>query len=162
MSCIDETRLHLISELLGAKQISSQLFVQYITANHEYGDGNILHMREAHFIVAVGLGGDKTMSEIAEAMSVTHGAVSQIARRLEKKGYILRRQDESDRRQIVVHLTEKGKAFYHEHLEYDRTEFALIDQNFLSRFTDDELRLFLEYETIMSRHFAQSVKLKNK
>lgn len=162
MNNIDETRLSLINEILGAKQISSQLFVQYITANHEYGDGGVLHMREAHFIVAVGLGEGKTMSEMAEAMSVTHGAVSQIATRLEKKGYILRRQDANDRRQIVVALTEKGKAFYHEHLEYDRTEFALIDRDYLSRFTDDELRLFLEYETIMARHFAQSVKLKNK
>lgn len=162
MSYLDETRLHLINDILCAKQISSRLFVQYMAANHEYGSGDILHMREAHFIMTVGLGDGKTMSEIAEAMSVTHGAVSQTAGRLEKKGYILRRPSTGDRRQIVVVLTDRGKEFYQEHLECDSAEFALMDQNFLSRFTDDELRLFLEYEAVMSMVFAQKPKEENR
>ncbi len=162
MSYIDETRLRLIYEILGEKRISSRLFVQYMTANREYGSGDVLHMREAHFIMAVGLEDGKTMSEIAGELTVTHGAVSQTARRLEKKGYILRRQDAGDRRQIVVVLTDKGKEFYQRQLEYDSAEFAQMDQRYLSRFTDDELRLIRDYEALMSVAFAQKVGAKNR
>ena len=156
MSQENEIRLNLIRDILGEKQNSSRLFVQYMTASRKYGSLDILHMREAHFIMAVGLGEGKTMSELAEQMSVTHGAVSQTASRLERKGYILRQRDGPDRRQILVTLTEQGREFYRSHLEYDNNRFSAIDREYLSHFTTDQLRLFLEYEAAMSACFAQS------
>ena len=111
-------------------------------------------MREAHFIMALGPEGGKTMSEIAKAMSVTQGAISQIAGRLEKKGYLLRRQNSENRRQIMALLTEKGKSFYQQHLEFDSSEFAKMDRDYLSRFSKEELDTILEYERQMAIIFS--------
>lgn len=160
MSYLDETRLRLIYEILGAKQQASRLFTEYQQGQRDYNGADILHMREAHLIMAVGTGEGRTMSELAAEMNVTHGAVSQTAGRLEKKGYLLRRRDEGDRRQIVAVLTEKGREFYARHLEYDSREFAGMDRDYLHRFSEKELRLILEYERLMSVIFAEKIEEK--
>lgn len=155
MSYINEPRLHLIYEILAEKSRSAQAFVQYNNASREYGQGEDLHMREAHFIMAVGPGEGMTMSEVARVLSVTHGAVSQTAARLEKKGYLLRMRDPSNRRQIVAALTPQGEEFFHRHLQYDSAHFADMDRHYLSRFTDDELRMIRDYEALMYTIFTK-------
>lgn len=155
MTYSDNTRLGLIHAILCEKRNSSRAFVQYMASDREYGQSDVLHMREAHFIMAVGPGDGKTMSEVAKEMSVTQGAVSQTAGRLEKKGYIRRSQAPGNRRQILAVLTERGRAFYQQHLAFDSAKFTKIDQAYLSRFTEEELRLILEYEKLMTAHFLE-------
>jgi len=155
MSYIDEPRLRLVADILGKKRDSSRAFVQYMSASREYDQDEPLYMREAHFITAVEPGEGKIMSEIAEALSVTHGAVSQIAGRLEKKGYILRKRDSSNHRQIVAVLTPKGEDFYQRHIQFDSAKFAAMDQQYLSCFTNEQLKLILDYETRMCAIFTK-------
>lgn len=155
MSHIDEPRLRLIYEIMKEKSRSAQAFVQYMTTNREYGPEDTLHMREAHFIMTVGPGEGKTMSEVAKGLSVTHGAVSQTAGRLEKKGYVLRKRDTNNQRQIVAILTPKGEKFYQQHLQYDRARFAAMDADYLSRFTDEELQVIRDYEAVSCLIFTK-------
>jgi len=155
MDYIKEPRLKLIYEIMSEKSRSAQALTQYMNANREYGQGDILHMREAHFIVAVGPGEGITMSEIAEKLFVTLGAVSQTAGRLEKKGYILRKRDPGNHRQIVAVLTPKGETFYQQHLRYDSVQFATLDANYFSRFTEEQLCLIRDYEALMYTAFTK-------
>lgn len=142
-------RLNLISQILAEKIVSSRIFVQYMTNAHNYNEDDQLHMREAHFITQIGPDKGMTMSEIAEAMAVTQGAVSQTASRLEKKGYIVREADPANRRKIRAKLTEKGVEFYHSHMAYDSASFERMDQDYLKLFSMEELKLILEYEKLM-------------
>lgn len=151
----EDERLNLIYQILGQKAVSSRNFVQYMTSARQYHGEDQLHMREAHFIVQVGPGEGLTMSEIASAMAVTLGAVSQTASRLEKKGYIVRETDPSNRRQIRATLTEKGVEFYHSHLAYDSAKFAKLDDNFLSQFSTEELKRILDYEKLMVKYLVE-------
>lgn len=157
MTYLDNERLKLISEILGEKANSSRTFTQYMSQKRHYGPEDALHMREAHFILALGPGEGKAMSELARVLSVTKGAVSQTAGRLEKKGCILRRPDPGNRRLVIAVLTEKGEEFYQRHLEFDRAEYAKMDRDYLSRFSEEELRLILEYEERMTALFAEAV-----
>lgn len=43
-------------------------------SDREYTAGDKLYMREAHFVIAIGPGEGRTMSEIAREMKVTQGA----------------------------------------------------------------------------------------
>lgn len=115
----------------------------------EYTAGDKLYMREAHFVIAIGPGEGRTMSEIAREMNVTQGAVSQIASRLEKKGYVCRRKNEENKRQIIAFLTEKGEQFYTEHQRYDESMHRQMDEIALNRFNEEELQCIFEYEQIM-------------
>ncbi|MCD8196159.1 MAG: MarR family transcriptional regulator [Lachnospiraceae bacterium] len=149
-----EPRIRLISEILELKSASTRKFTQYMNASRGYNTEDFIYMREAHFMLAVKPDDGATMSEIAEALAVSHGAVSQIAARLEKKGYITRSKNPSNRREIIVTLTDKGKAFYWDHLKYDRNEYAKLDQDYLSQFTDEELGMIRDYESLMCKWFA--------
>ena len=51
-------------------------------------------------------------------------------------------------------LTEKGAAFYKRHLEFDNAEFRKMDEEHLSIFSEEELRLILEYERRMTSIFS--------
>ncbi len=148
-------RLALIQSILTNKQESSRGFVQYMLTNHEYAEGEILYMREAHFIITVGPGEGKTMSEIAQRMAVTKGAVSQTASRLEKKGYILRQRAKDNGRGVMAVLTPKGEEFYLQHQQYDIQEFTAIDRNYLSCFTVEQLQMIERYEKQMCAIFTK-------
>ena len=50
------------------------------------------------------------MHQMAEEMKVTVSAVSLCVRKLEKNGYLKRKQDEGDQRQVQVIITGKGAA----------------------------------------------------
>ena len=91
-----EQRIKLIGKLLHQQGNTARAFVQYMDSDREYTAGDKLYMREAHFVIAIGPGEGRTMSEIAREMNVTQGAVSQIASRLEKKGYVCRRKNEEN------------------------------------------------------------------
>jgi MarR family transcriptional regulator, organic hydroperoxide resistance regulator len=50
------------------------------------------------------------VAELAECLQVTSGAITGIADKLIKRGYIRRHRDETDRRVVYLQLTEEGKS----------------------------------------------------
>lgn len=52
--------------------------------------------------------GDVLPGEIASSLGMTPARVAGVLGALEKKGYILRRTDEKDRRKVIVSITESG------------------------------------------------------
>ncbi len=58
-----------------------------------------------------GVDGDVIPSEIAKKLSFTRARMSHILDSLETKGYITRRPDPSDRRRVLVSITDKGRDF---------------------------------------------------
>ena len=158
MTYLDDKRLNLIYELLGAKMQASMAMSSYQSATHNYAGQNTLHMREAHFITSIHPGETRTMSSVAEALAVTQSAASQTASRLEKKGLICRTHSPQDRRIVLVSLTEKGEEFYREHLAYDTSEFQKIDQQVTSCFTNEELEMLTNYEKRMNAYFIGNCK----
>lgn len=46
--------------------------------------------------------------QLSTALNMTAGRIAGILRSLEKKGFIIRRTDESDRRRVLVSITENG------------------------------------------------------
>lgn len=148
---MDEQRIKLIGDLLRQQGATARTFVQYMDSDREYMEGDKLYMREAHFVMAIGPGDGQTMSEVARIMNITQGAVSQIASRLEKKGYISRKKNEKNRRQTLAYLTQKGEQFYEEHQKYDASTFRYIDEIALKRFSNEQLCCILEYEQIIEK-----------
>lgn len=67
---------------------------------------------EINTILVIGQDQDKKMSEIANTLGVTFGTPTVTVDRLLKKGYVVRRRDEEDRRQVFISLSEKGKTVF--------------------------------------------------
>lgn len=71
--------------------------------------------------------GEITQHELEVALSISHAATHGLIRRLVKKEYLTIRTDKSDRRNILVTMTEEGKGKL-EVLEKERIEkmFSLV------------------------------------
>ena len=65
-------------------------------------------MNEVHLIEAIERFGSPTMAQVSQYMLVTPGTLSTSIKRLEKKGYVTRRQNTDDRR--VYHLSITAQA----------------------------------------------------
>lgn len=82
---------------------------------------------DMHIIEAVGMEEPKKMSEIAKRLSVTVGTLTTNMNGLEKKGYIIRERSVTDKRVVLVTLTDKGRrAFYHHRDFHKKMIRALI------------------------------------
>lgn len=74
---------------------------------------------DMHIIEAVSLNGGN-MSSIAAKLKVTVGSLTTSMNGLVKKGYVVRKRSESDRRVVYIYLTEKGEKAYEHHAEFHR------------------------------------------
>lgn len=146
-------RIELIQKLLNARTRSAALTESFLNNPRKYGKDDSLYMREVHFVVAIGPEDSPTMGEMAKRLNVTQGAVTQMAVRLEKKGYVIRTKEAQDKRTTVISLTEKGKVLCAEHIAYDQSEY-LFTSRFLEQYSDKELEEFIRYEELMGQLFT--------
>src|SRR5206468_698887 len=54
--------------------------------------------------------GPMTATRLAEATGLSTAATTSMIDRLERQGFVRRRRDASDRRQVIVEMTEQGQA----------------------------------------------------
>ncbi len=134
----NERYQYLVKLIRKVTKISGTVY-KYQSTPRTYGTEELLYMREAHFIDVLG-GGELDMGQIAEKLEVTGGAASQIASRLEKKGYIIRKKDASDSRHITCVMTEKAQKALAFHREKDRDAYERFEE-FMEEFTEEELKV---------------------
>ena len=149
-------RLALVQKILRAHNVTSVATVNFFEKPHKYAADDSLYMREVHFVVEIGSMGAPTMSEVANRLNVTQGAVTQMATRLEKKGYVIRQKDTQDKRVTTISLTEKGKILCEEHIAFDKMEYANVSE-MLKEFSDEELEKLIRYEQIMWEIFTKRI-----
>ena len=82
---------------------------------------------DIHIIEAIGIEEPRRMSDIAKRRSVTVGTLTTNMNSLEDKGYIVRERSKTDKRVVLVTLTEKGrKAFYHHRDFHKKMIYSLV------------------------------------
>ena len=71
-------------------------------------------LTEAQFsaLECIGHKGPMTLGELGRRQLVTNGNVTMVADHLEKQGLLERRRNAADRREVVVHLTPKGRRLF--------------------------------------------------
>jgi DNA-binding MarR family transcriptional regulator len=74
----------------------------------DYGTGDLLYFTELHTITVVGRNDEVNMTQLAEIMGVTKGAISQTIRKLVHKNLILR-TNINNRKEVNLRLSDKGR-----------------------------------------------------
>ena len=99
-----------------------------------------LSITEIHTIEAIGLTGQKSMSEIAAELDITTGTLTTAMDKLIKKGYAVRNRSDVDRRIVYIALTKRGKLAYriHESFHYKMVRSVITD------LTDDEVQALIK------------------
>ena len=109
-------------------------------ASRDYGTGDTLSRAEIHAIAAVDELPLITVTALSEYLGVTKGASSQLIGKITKKGYINKLKSVDNDREILLALTEKGKAASQGHKDYHR---ALSDK-FMKGISADHAEGFIE------------------
>ena len=146
-------RIKLVQKLLREHTRTAATTVNFSEKPRKYTEDDILYMREVHFVIEISSMENPTMSEVATRLNVTQGAVTQMATRLEKKGYVIRVKDDQDKRVTTIALTEKGQKLCREHIAFDQQEYQKIG-DILHEFSDEELEKLIRYEQIMWEIFT--------
>jgi DNA-binding MarR family transcriptional regulator len=74
---------------------------------NDYGTGDLLYFTEIHTISMVGKNKEVNMTQLADIMGVTKGAISQTIRKLVNKNFIIK-SNTRNRKEISLRLSEKG------------------------------------------------------
>lgn len=137
-----------IMELIRSEKTFSQKFHLYERQKREYVQGHPLYMREADFLEFIA-DEPKNMGSIAEEMNITMGAVSQIALRLENRGYIKRVKNKNDKRIIRAEITRLGKEMVKAHDDYESPMYTYFFES-LGKLTEEQLEFldtYVKYKT---------------
>lgn len=106
---------------------------------------------DMHIIEAIGNGEPKSMSVIAKSLNITVGTLTTNMNSLEDKKYILRERSKTDKRVVLVRLTEKGrKAFFH-HRDFHRRMIHSIVKDL----EEDEMKVLIRCLQNLTKFFDE-------
>lgn len=129
-----------------------ELAKNFEKAPRAYVDNELLYSSEIHIIDVIGRNQGEHLSEIARKFGVTKGAASQLIKKLEKKGYIFKKLDESNQTRMKVHLTEKGKIAFNEHLEFHHKHNGSFSE-FLNKKNNSELNNIRDFLAELNKFY---------
>jgi DNA-binding MarR family transcriptional regulator len=92
----------------------------------DYGTGDLLYFAEIHTITMVGKNKEINMTQLAELMGVTKGAISQTIRKLVTKKYIMK-SNTNNRKEINLRLSDKGQKVYNGQKSFQKEVFKFAE-----------------------------------
>ena len=129
--------------LVKMKSALLRLFISVLKCEEmvlkETSYGNELTAAEVHVLVAVGRSKPRSMSEVADMLMVNVSTLSVAVKKLEKKGFIVRIKDDSDRRIVKLALSEKGLGELDEHEQF----YYEMVARYISVMDEDDIKLYL-------------------
>jgi DNA-binding MarR family transcriptional regulator len=108
----------------------------------DIGHGVLLYPSEFHLIETVGKNPAENLTSIASQLGVTKGAISQMVKKLEKKGLVEKVRISGNKKEIMLELTDFGKAAFEWHKSLHESMETGIRKE-LERMNDTEIEAFL-------------------
>ena len=102
-----------------------------------------------HVIEAIGTGEPKNMSSIAKTLSVTVGTLTIAMNNLVKKGYVIRKRSEEDRRVVFISLSEKGRQAFIAHKKFHEN----LIQSTIEGLSEEEIQVLVKAFSNMNKFF---------
>lgn len=100
---------------------------------------------------------EPNVTSIAETMHLTKGAISKIAKRLQRAGLIESYMKPDNQQKIYYCLTEEGKELYDEHEKRHRL-WQERDNAFLMNYSPEELDLLTRFMREFNQYLENSIK----
>lgn len=101
-------------------------------------EDSVLTLTERSVIMVLGQLAPINSRQLAKAMQLSPGPVSIHVQNLEEKGFVTREQDQDDKRNWWLNLTETGRDAYNETI----TAAVRYTRDFLIFLSDEELKTF--------------------
>lgn len=92
-----------------------------------FGTDVQIHHSEIHMIMAIHNNEGIHVGGLADHLKITKGSVSEILRKIERKGLINKRIDPEKRSRLNIFLTEKGKIAHEHHIFFHEQLNEIVD-----------------------------------
>ena len=128
---------HILSHLFQKSDLLYKfvmIYKDYIFQPRDYGTGELVTSMEAHVTSYI--------DELAAYWSRTNGFISQILKKLEEKGFIIRTRSPQNAKRVLLYTTEKGKAFSYAHKRFDALNVSISMQRLLQSCSMEEVDAF--------------------
>lgn len=124
-------------------------FVKFLNIKPKQPPKHDAQKGERFIIFYLGYNNNKYLiaGDVSKEMNVSTARVAVLLNRLEKKGYIIKEQDEIDKRKTKVKLTKEGYNFYQMKMKRLMKYFEAI----IDKIGYEGLDQFLEYLNIINR-----------
>lgn len=113
-----------------------------------------LSMTQFRLLYILNTQGSRKTTDLADTLGVTNGAVTGMADKLIKNGYIERHKSESDRRVVYLALTDHGKERVASMLEQQRETLSA----FFSSLPEEDIGHLKRIFTVMLEQFDEKEK----
>ena len=113
-----------------------------------------LSIVQLHVLTILEAAGPVPMGKLADALDVSVASATGIVDRMEQRGLVERRHDETDRRVVLVHRTPAGEAVF---TDLQKQRQAGLE-HVLGRLTNDELKALLIGIRALSKARADAIK----
>jgi DNA-binding MarR family transcriptional regulator len=101
-----------------------------------------LYHSERHLLDKIGENPGINVTEFAKVVGVTKGAISQVVRKLEKKGLVRRYKKNNNDKEVFIELTDNGGGIYEERKKLNQETIREISEE-LGRYSDGEVAFLL-------------------
>mgnify|MGYP000887478020 CR=1 FL=1 len=112
---------------------------------------------EVHTIAAIGKLSDPNVTEIANYLNVTRGAISKIAKKLLNQKMIESYQRDDNKQKIFFRLTTLGKVIFDEH-EKRHSLWLQRDNAFLEKIDSEKLELIQKFMKEFNEYLEIQIK----
>lgn len=130
-----------------AEHYMVMLFNRYIDLSkktYEYSEGIFLYPNEIHTVEYIAESSTTNMTDIANQMGLTRGAVSKLVAKMEGMGLLVRYKYHPRQKEIYVHLTDAGVRAYEGHKRYHAEMWDRLSRHF-DCYTENEKKTILNF-----------------
>lgn len=121
---------------------------------YDFGTGVMLYPSEIHTIEAIGQNKGINVTELAKLMRVTKGAISQVIKKLETKGMLIKYFSDGNNQRVLLKLTAKGRTAFEGHNHLHQRQYDFLKKE-LEHLSDDQARFLAEVMGRIERSFEQ-------
>ncbi len=136
-------RLTILNDIAFQLMRLSTRMVELHKKPKDFGCGVLLFPAEVHTLSAVYEHPQSNITELAELLGVTKGAVSQMISKMEAKGLLIKKFAPGSEKQRILILTEKGESAHRGHEEHHKGMAVSIEKKMKS-LSSKELKKYRE------------------
>ena len=149
---LSEELFHKMTEHTNQVYKFVKIYNDYANAPRDYGTGEKVNMLSVHIMSDIEEHPGITVTELAEEWVRTKGSISQVIKNLDENGYIIKKKEGNNNKNVHLYPTSKGVELSLAHKMYDARKLKNTLDFFTQYCTEEELTAFykvLGYYTML-------------
>ena len=149
---LSEELFHKMTEHTNQVYKFVKIYNDYANAPRDYGTGEKVNMLSVHIMSDIEEHPGITVTELAEGWVRTKGSISQVIKNLDENGYIIKKKEGNNNKNVHLYPTSKGVELSLAHKMYDARNLKNTLDFFTQYCTEEELTAFykvLGYYTML-------------